>query len=71
MSHALLIAVLMNNGGSVELPRGAFDADALGAVDGSWHSVEMKPDPVSGSIRLSVRPGSTVPGGGLLVITDE
>ncbi|MYV63869.1 pRL2-19 [Streptomyces sp. SID4931] len=67
LSHALLVAVLMDNGGSLELPDGAFAPDALGGADGSWHAVEMTPDPATGTIRLSVRPRSDMPGGGVVI----
>ncbi|MFD9850552.1 pRL2-19 [Streptomyces parvus] len=67
LSHAFLVAVLMHNGGSLDLPAKAFEADALGGADGSWHAVEMTPDPAAGTIRLSVRPRPDVPGGGVVI----
>ncbi|MFJ9745743.1 pRL2-19 [Streptomyces chartreusis] len=60
ISHAMLIAVLMANGGSVTLPPGSFAPDALGGRDGSWHAVAMEPQP-DGTVRLSVRPRPDVP----------
>ncbi|MER6603847.1 pRL2-19 [Streptomyces parvus] len=67
LSHALLVAVLMNNGGSLDLPGAALEADALGGADGSWHAIEMTPDPINGTIRLSVRPRPDMPGGGVVI----
>jgi hypothetical protein len=55
MSHAMLVAVLMHNGGSLELPASAFDGDALTGPDGAWHAVGMEPRP-DGTIRLVVHP---------------
>ncbi len=55
MSHAMLIAILMHHGGSLDLPASAFEADALGGRDGSWHAVAMEPQD-DGTVRLSVRP---------------
>lgn len=66
MSHALLVAVLMANDGSVTLPPGSFDPDALGGLDGSWHAVAMEPQP-DGTVRLSVRPRPDVDGPGMRV----
>lgn len=56
MSHALLVAVLMDNGGQVDLPASAFEADAIGGPDGSHHSVKVSPLPDGRSVRLSVVP---------------
>ncbi|MQS17966.1 pRL2-19 [Streptomyces kaniharaensis] len=53
MSHAMLIAILMNNGGSIDLPGDAFTPDAIGGRDGAFHAVEMVPLP-DGRLRLSV-----------------
>ncbi|WP_406128010.1 pRL2-19 [Streptomyces sp. NBC_00989] len=64
LSHAMLIAVLMSQGGSVTLPPGSFAPDALGGLDGSWHAVAMEPQP-NGTVRLSVRPRPDVDGSGL------
>ncbi|MEV5598899.1 hypothetical protein [Streptomyces sp. NPDC052496] len=52
MSHAMLIAVLMHHGGSLDLPASAFEPDALGAA-GAFHSVQAQPGP-PGTVRLSV-----------------
>nr|WP_107908851.1 pRL2-19 [Streptomyces chartreusis] len=55
LSHAILVAILMAQGGSVTLPPGSFEPDALGGFDGSWHAVAMEPQP-DGTVRISVRP---------------
>lgn len=64
LSHAMLIAILMHHGGSLELPAAAFEADAIGGMDGAFHAVAMEPQP-SGVIRISVRPRPDVPGPGI------
>ncbi|MFD9496880.1 pRL2-19 [Streptomyces sp. NPDC060005] len=66
MSHAMLVALLMYHGGSLELPVSAFEVDALGAGDGSWHAVAMEPLG-DDKIRLSVRPRPDVPGPGVRI----
>ncbi|MFF3159854.1 pRL2-19 [Streptomyces sp. NPDC057910] len=53
MSHAMLIAVLMHHGGSMDLPAEAFASEATGTADGAFHAVEMRPQP-DGTMRLSV-----------------
>ncbi|TLQ39026.1 pRL2-19 [Streptomyces marianii] len=55
MSHAMLIALLMHHGGSMILPAQAFETDAMGGPDGSFHAVEMTPLS-DGTLRLSVVP---------------
>ncbi|WP_431985251.1 pRL2-19 [Streptomyces qinglanensis] len=55
MSHAMLLAILMHHGGSLTLPAEAFEPDALGGRDGSWHAVAMELQP-DGTVRLAVRP---------------
>nr|WTE08794.1 pRL2-19 [Streptomyces anulatus]WTE08806.1 pRL2-19 [Streptomyces anulatus] len=67
MSHAMLIAILMHHGGSMELPAGAFTADALGGLDGSWHAVAMEPQP-GGTLRISVRPRPDGDAGGVVTL---
>ncbi|GHJ24441.1 pRL2-19 [Streptomyces albus] len=57
MSHVMLIAVLMHHGGSLELPREAFETDALGR-DGTWHAVAMEPQP-GGTAPCSAAPSIT------------
>ncbi len=64
MSHAMLIAVLMHHGGSMTLPATAFEHDALGGQDGSWHAVAMEPQ-ADGRVRLTVRPRPDVDGPGI------
>lgn len=55
MSHAMLLAVLMHHGGSMDLPASAFETDALGDTAGSFHAVQL--DPLGGvRVRLSVVP---------------
>jgi len=67
MSHAMLIAVLMHHGGSIDLPAEAFESDAIGGRDGSFHAVAMEPQP-DGTIRLSVRPRPDDPNEGITYI---
>ncbi|MFF2604184.1 pRL2-19 [Streptomyces californicus] len=67
MSHAMLIAILMHHGGSMELPASAFSADALGGLDGSWHAVAMEPQP-DGTMRISVRPRPDGDEGGVVTL---
>ncbi|MER5617558.1 hypothetical protein [Streptomyces sp. NPDC002215] len=64
MSHAMLIAILMNAGGSIELPTGAFDRDAIGTIDGSFHAVAMEPLGTR-TLRISVQPRPTGDAGGI------
>lgn len=66
MSHAMLLALLMHHGGSLELPVSAFEADALGAGDGSWHAVALEPI-ADDTLRLSVRPRPDVDGPGVRI----
>lgn len=55
MSHAMLIAILMHHGGSMDIPADAFGTDATGTTDGAFHAVEMRPQP-DGTLRVSVVP---------------
>lgn len=55
MSHAMLIALLMHHGGSMVLPAQAFESDAMGGADGSFHAVELTPLS-DRTVRLSVVP---------------
>jgi hypothetical protein len=64
MSHAMLIAILMHHGGSLEIPASAFEPDAIGGLDGAFHAVAMEPQP-GGTIRISVRPRPDVPDAGI------
>jgi hypothetical protein len=64
MSHAMLIAILMHNGGSLTLPAAAFESDALGGFDGAFHAVAMETQP-DGMIRLSVQPRPDGDAGGI------
>lgn len=54
MSHAMLIAILMHNGGGYTLPLTAFEVDALGRPDGSAHAVQMVPLADGSGVRLMV-----------------
>ncbi|MFI7278617.1 pRL2-19 [Streptomyces sp. NPDC049879] len=65
MSHAMLIAILMHHGGAMELPAGAFDRDAIGGLDGSFHAIAMEPLPGTGTIRISVQPRPAGDDGGI------
>ncbi|MEU3220172.1 pRL2-19 [Streptomyces sp. NPDC006971] len=53
MSHAMLIALLMHHGGSMDLPAAAFETDALGDGRGAHHAVQLAPLD-DGTVRLSV-----------------
>lgn len=64
LSHGMLLAILMHHGGSLELPASAFETDAIGGPDGSFHAVAMEPQP-SGMVRLSVRPRPAGDNGGI------
>jgi hypothetical protein len=66
LSHAMLVAVLMDAGGSLTIRPEALAPDALGGPDGAWHAVAMEPQP-DGTVRLSVRPRPDVDGPGLRV----
>lgn len=67
LSHAMLVAILMHHGGSMDIPAAAFEADALGGPDGSWHAVAMEPQQ-DGTLRVSVRPRPDQDEGGVTVI---
>ena len=56
LSHAMLVAVLMHNGGKYDLPLSAFEPDALGGPDGGHHAVQMAPLDDGRGVRLSVLP---------------
>ncbi|MYR41266.1 pRL2-19 [Streptomyces sp. SID5910] len=53
LSHAMLIALLMHHGGSMDLPAAAFETDALGDGRGAHHAVQLAPLD-DGTVRLSV-----------------
>ena len=55
LSHAFLLAVLMAQGGHVDLPAAAFESDAMGTADGSFYAVEMVPLDQD-TVRLQVVP---------------
>ncbi|MFB7853491.1 MULTISPECIES: pRL2-19 [unclassified Streptomyces] len=67
MSHAMLIAILMHHGGSLDLPAGAFAPDALGGFDGGFHAVAAEPRP-DGTIRISVQPRPAGDAGGITTL---
>lgn len=67
MSHAMLIAILMHHGGSMEIPASAFVADALGTQDGAWHAVSMEPQ-ANGTLRIAVRPRPDGDEGGVTLL---
>jgi hypothetical protein len=54
MSHAMLVAILMHNGGGYTLPMDALEVDALGRPDGSHHAVQMVPLADGSGVRLMV-----------------
>ena len=65
MSHASLVALLMANGGSMEVPAEAFEPDSIGGRDGSFHALAVDALP-GGLVRLSVQPRPDVPGAGIV-----
>ncbi|MEU3978454.1 pRL2-19 [Streptomyces bacillaris] len=67
MSHAMLIAILMHHGGSMDIPADAFQADALGGPDGAWHAVALEPQ-TNGTLRISVRPRPDGDEGGVVTL---
>jgi hypothetical protein len=64
MSHAMLVAILMHHGGSLDLPATAFEPDALGGLDGAFHAVGMEPQP-NGTVRITVHPRPDVDQAGM------
>lgn len=64
LSHSMLIAVLMDMGGSYTMPAASFTPDALGTPDGVLHAVQMEPIE-GGMMRISVvaRPNDMRAGG--------
>jgi hypothetical protein len=65
LSHAALVAVLMANGGSVEVPATSFEPDSIGGRDGSFHALAVDALP-GGRVRLSVHARPDVPGAGII-----
>ncbi|MFF2520319.1 hypothetical protein [Streptomyces sp. NPDC058086] len=55
LSHAMLIATLMSNGGSHIVPPSAMTSDALAGRDGALHAAALEQLP-NGLIRISVCP---------------
>jgi hypothetical protein len=70
MSHAMLLAVLMHNGGHYDLPLSAFEPDALEGPSG-FHAVQMAPIPGELGVRLSVRTRPQGPDAMLTVLPVE
>jgi hypothetical protein len=65
LSHASLVAVLMANGGSMEVPASAFEPDSIGGADGAFHALAV--DALAGGrMRLSVHPRPDVEGAGIV-----
>ncbi|MFF2527264.1 pRL2-19 [Streptomyces liangshanensis] len=66
MSHALLLALLMERGGSAVLPARALDVDAIGTPDGSFHAIRLEalPDDL---LRVSVHPRPDEDGAGIRI----
>jgi hypothetical protein len=64
MSHGMLVAILMHHGGSMTLPASAFEHDAMGGADGSFHAVQMQPVG-DDTVRLSVVPRPAGNAGGI------
>lgn len=54
MSHMMLIAIIMREGGHLDLPLSALETDIVGNADGSMHAVAMSPLPGGPGVRLSV-----------------
>ena len=67
MSHAMLVAILMHNGGGYTLPLSALEVDALGGPDGSHHAVQMVPLADGTGVRLMVIARPDEPGAVLRV----
>jgi len=55
MTHALLVAVIMKQGGSVVLGPEDYEPDAMGHANGQLYALEMTPL-TGGRVRLSVVP---------------
>ncbi|MFD4400811.1 pRL2-19 [Kitasatospora sp. NPDC058478] len=66
LSHAMLLAILMDNGGSFEINASAFETDAIGGPDGAFHAVSMDPLP-NGKLRLSAVPRPAGDAGGIQI----
>ncbi|MFH8620145.1 pRL2-19 [Streptomyces sp. NPDC017979] len=66
MSHAALVALLMHNGGSMDLPAEAFEPDALGDGRGAHHAMQFVPLDAT-TVRLSVVPRPPGRGAGVEV----
>jgi hypothetical protein len=67
LSHAILVAILMHHGGSMDIPAEAFQADAMGGPDGAFHAVAMEPR-TDGTLRISVQPRPAGDEGGVTTI---
>jgi hypothetical protein len=63
LSHAMLIATLMSDGGSRVLPSSAMEAYALTGPDGALHAAALEQLP-DGLIRISVCPRPDTDGAG-------
>jgi hypothetical protein len=57
-SHAMLVAVLVRLGGSIELTAEDLEADALGDGDGTLFRMILEPRPDRNTLRLSVVPAA-------------
>ncbi|MFJ4343639.1 pRL2-19 [Streptomyces sp. NPDC088915] len=66
LSHAVLIGILMHNGGSMDIPREAFTAENLGTEKG-FHGLSMLPQE-DGTLRISVHPRPEGDEGGVKTI---
>ncbi|MGW6016242.1 hypothetical protein [Streptomyces sp. NPDC055210] len=55
LSHAMLVAILMSNGGSQVVPYSAMAPDALAGRDGALHAAALEQLP-GGYVRISVCP---------------
>ncbi|MFJ2015591.1 pRL2-19 [Streptomyces globisporus] len=64
MSHAMLVAILMDNGGSMNIAREAFQPDSIGGSDGAFHAISMEPLE-NGLLRISVQPRPDAKGSGM------
>lgn len=54
LMQAFLVAIVMQHGGSYDLPLAAMELDALGGLDGALHALRSDPLPDGSGVRLMV-----------------
>lgn len=62
MSHAVLLALLMQAGGSATIPASALDPSEIGTPDGTYHALSLEALP-GDMLRVSVAPRPSGPDG--------